>query len=354
MSVASGILGATATKKTAEAQNDAAKLQAQAEEDKLDYLKEQSTVPTEFRDQALAGLGSIFGMSHPRIEYSDGTFKTSDRTLGVRNRKDKKYYIPEGEMLPGQEWKVDLIRRMEESGGQQGAIDRAISSPLYQEVMGGKEAGEDAILRHAGMTGGLRSGNVQENMYDYNIQLQNAALLSSYEQEMQGLYGMAGLDTNVSGIANSMTNAATTRGLGSIAAAGTTAGMYSNIGQNNIAAVGMGLQAYNTYSQPAAAASAGSAASAAAGPTASQGNAGFWSNLFSDRLLKSNIKKVFEIDGYNFYTWTWNSVAQMLGLYGKSVGCLADEVFKKRPDCVTLKDGFLFVLYSRLNLSIPK
>jgi hypothetical protein len=43
------------------------------------------------------------------------------------------------------------------------------------------------------MTGGLRSGDVQANMYDYNARLQNKALLQSYNQQVQGLEGFASM-----------------------------------------------------------------------------------------------------------------------------------------------------------------
>lgn len=45
-------------------------------------------------------------------------------------------------------------------------LDQSRQSPLYAAIMGTRQSGEDAILRNAAATGGLRSGNVQSNLYD--------------------------------------------------------------------------------------------------------------------------------------------------------------------------------------------
>ncbi len=91
-------------------------------------------------------------------------------------------------------------------GSQQDLIDRAQTSPLYAAIMGGKKEGEDAIMRNASATGGLRSGNVQDAMYDFNTTLSNDALLQSYNQELSGLAGFAGAPLNTNNIAQQMTS----------------------------------------------------------------------------------------------------------------------------------------------------
>ena len=83
------------------------------------------------------------------------------------------------------------------------------------------EALEEAIMRHASATGGLRSGNVQEAMYDYNTQLQNQALLQSYNQQLQGLQGLAGLPSYAPQIASGMAGVGQTLGQG-VSGAGQT------------------------------------------------------------------------------------------------------------------------------------
>lgn len=138
----------------------------------LDYLREIDAMPREYRDKALAQLFEAYG----------GTAEQ-----------------------------------------QQDSIDKAKASPLYAEIMGGQEAGEEAILRQAGATGGLRSGGVQENLYDYNTQLKNKALTAAYGDQMTGLKGLAQIPTYESQIGQSMSDIGTTQAMGITGAAQTQA-----------------------------------------------------------------------------------------------------------------------------------
>jgi len=72
--------------------------------------------------------------------------------------------------------------------------------------------------------------------------------------------------------------------------------------------------------------------------------------MFSDRRLKNNIKKLCKINGHNWYSWSWNSVANKLGLYGNTQGCMADEVYRKNKDAIVIKDNFLLVLYNNIGI----
>lgn len=150
------------------AAESAAATSAQAQMAQLEYLKEREAIPQQFREEALTQLGGLYG-----LEGGAGT--------------------------------------------QQALIERAQASPLYGAIMGGREAGEEAILRQAGATGGLRSGNVQANLYDYNAQLQNQALLQSYSQQLQGLTGMANLPSNAPQIGQVMGNIGQTQAAGQVA-----------------------------------------------------------------------------------------------------------------------------------------
>jgi len=244
-----------------------ANITAQGQQKALDYMKEREALPQQFREGALKGLGGIYGLE-------GGT------------------------------------------GNQQDLIDKAISSPLYKSIMGGKEAGEGSILANRAMTGGFRSGGTQENLYDYNVQLQNKALLESYNQQLQGLTGMAGLPSNTNAIAQQTSQIGQTLGQGQVAAgqaqqAGTQQG-FGNM-------LGLGTLAY----------------------------------MFSDRRLKNNLKKIGEVNGHNWYMWDWNIVANKMGLDGKSEGVLADELVKTNPECIGIKDGFMIVDYIKLGI-FPK
>ena len=139
-------------KGAAEAGQGAARTDAGWQQRGLEYLIEGDAVPRQFREQALQMRAGALGME-------GGT------------------------------------------GSQQELIDRARNSPLYNEIMGGQQAGEESIMRNAAATGGLRSGNVQANLADYNTRLQNQALTQSYGNQMGELQGLSRLPSNASAIA---------------------------------------------------------------------------------------------------------------------------------------------------------
>ena len=156
--VVSGItdaVGLTDTKDAGDQARKASREQAAWQQRGLDYMMEREELPQQFREGALTKLGGMYG-------------------------------------LEGGE------------GNQQEMIDFAQQSPIYKAIMGGRQAGEQAIMRNAGQTGGLRSGNVQHNLYDYNTQLQNQATLTGFNQQMAGLQGLADLPTNTNAIAGAM------------------------------------------------------------------------------------------------------------------------------------------------------
>ncbi|MCP4237445.1 MAG: hypothetical protein GY770_28315 [Aestuariibacter sp.] len=150
----------------ADAAKRAAGQAAAAQQSALDYQMQQEALPTQFREGALTQLGGLYG-------------------------------------LEGGE------------GNQQMMIDQAMASPLYDAIMGQKETGQRDIAKNASVTG-IRGGNAATDLSDYAMQLENRALMDSYNQQLQGLQGMASLGNNTNQIAGSMSN------LGAIQAAGTT------------------------------------------------------------------------------------------------------------------------------------
>jgi hypothetical protein len=156
-------------KTAADAAGDAAGIAAASQAEQLAYLKEINKLPQEYREAALTKLAGGAGIG------------------------------------PGP--------------GQQQMIDQAKASPLYSAIMEGQQAGEEAILRNAGATGGLRSGNVQSNLANFSSGLQNQALLQSYNQQQQNLQGLAGLDTGTNQIANTIGNIGQTQAAGITGAA---------------------------------------------------------------------------------------------------------------------------------------
>jgi len=259
-------------------------LMANAEQEALDYLKEREALPQQFREGALTQLGGLYG-------------------------------------LEGGE------------GSQQQFIEQTMASPLYQQLMGGQQAGEESIMRQASATGGLRSGNVQSAMYDYNAQLQNQALLQSYNQQLGGLQGIAGMPSYAPQIAQGIAGVGQTLGQGEIANTLKTEQEWAAYQQERadkkqtgintaLGVAGLGIQAYGA-------------------------------GMFSDRRLKKNIKKIGNINGFNWYLFDWNKLAKKIGLTGSTQGCMADEVYYSNPEAVTIKDNFMYVFYDAIRILKP-
>jgi len=268
--VATGAYSAYSSRKAAKSAVEASQTAASSEQVALEYLKEREAIPQQFREEALQTLGGLYGL--------------------------------EGGI-----------------GDPQNLIDRAKESPLYGSIMEGRKAGEEGILRSASATGGLRSGGTSANMYDYNVRLQNRALLESYNQQLMGLQGMAGLPSGASAIASRMSNVGQIQAQGQIASAQALQTGNQQAMSNMMGVASLGLEAYQ-------------------------------SDMFSDKRLKTNIKKIGTVNGFNFYSFDWNYIANMLGLKGSTFGCIADEVIKIAPEAITIKDNFMMINYSTIGV----
>lgn len=249
-----GLGGSDAGEEAAEASVYGSELQADAQREALAYLKETEAIPQAFREGALKKLGGIYG-------------------------------------LEGGE------------GSQQELIDQAKESPLYTAML---EGGEDAALRTRSMTGGMRSGGAISDVKD----VQNQALLTSYNQQLSGLSGLSGLPSLAPAIAQQTSAIGTTLGQGQIAAA--QAQMAGNqAGVNNMMGMGqLGLQAYSA---------------------------------FSDINLKSNVVFIGRRNGHKRYSWDWSEEAQELGLSGSDVGYMAHEVYETNPEVIGEYNGYLTI-----------
>lgn len=285
----------SATNTAANAATEAAKIQADSQREALDYLKEREALPMGIRDEALQGLAGFY-------------------------------------QVPGQ------------PKDQNALIQEAMNSPLYAAIMGTQGAGEQAILRNASATGGLRSGTTNGTLTDFGQQTANRALLESFDQaqrrddygralNLTGLSGLAGLTGNDNAIANLMSaiggtegqgvlNAGNARAQGTIAQANTQTSALNNALQTIL---GVGQVAAGFYN-----------------PT---------TGSFSDIRLKTDIQYLGEHGGFPWYAWKWNDEAKdKLGLEGMSLGVLAHQVYNTHPHAIGEKDGYLTVDYSKLNL----
>lgn len=242
---------ATGAKQAAQASEAAAATQAGYQQEALDYLKESEALPQQFREGALTQLAGLAG-----LEGGEGT--------------------------------------------QQQLIDQARMSPLYQSIMDQRQAGEEAILRSQSATGGLRSGASLGALTDYSQQLENQALLQSYNQQLGQLQGLAQLPSNVNQIA------ATQAGIGQTLAQGQVAAAQARQQGGLMSLVGPATQL-------------GAAA------------------IMSDVRLKDNVTLLepTSIDGISKYSWTWNEKS---GKSGNDEGYLAQEVEQVFPELVVEGD----------------
>lgn len=281
-----GLTDSKAGERAAAASGQAAALQAQYQQDALEYLKQQEALPSAIREAALpqlAGALGVPGYTGPDISVDQ----------------------------------AQLVRQAQES-------------PLYSALVGGQAAGEEAILRQAGATGGLRSGNVQAALADYSTQLQNQALLQSYDEQrglreaeiqrqLGGLSGLAGLSSYAPQIAQG------------------TAGIGQTLGQGITA----GAQARATGSQQNISNLLGLGQLAIGGAMA-----------FSDIRLKDNVTYQGVENGYPVYTWYWNEEAyEKHGLKGKGFGVIADDVESINPEAVVIDGEFKKVRYDVIGVN---
>ena len=80
------------------------------------------------------------------------------------------------------------------------------------------------------------------------------------------------------------------------------------------------------------------------------GAVGAVGSMFSDSELKTNIKKVTDVEpNIGWYTWEWNEKAKELGIDAEPTeGVLAQEVLEVKPDAVVVKDGYYAVDYAKV------
>lgn len=312
------------------ASRDAASIAARGQEEALDYLKQTEEIPQHFRESALSQLAGLFGIQLPESYYT----KVSEDEIQARIA-DELGARPEAgggrlfsKVAPDlwdkqaeeiRQSMMDEDRVMDRPKSAESFLAGLEDTPLYQSIMGTRKAGEESLLRTASATGGLRSGNVQSNMYDFNQRLQERAVLESYEDQKRGLAGLAGIPSMAPQIAQATAAPGMTR------AQGITAGAQAE--QAGTAGLMQGL--FNV------------------GGSVLGGMA--MAGAFCDSRLKKNVKPAGERLGYKWYTWDWNDKAEELGLTGPGEGVMAHEVAEINPEAVGVgKTGYLLVDYGAL------
>lgn len=150
-------------KTAAKASQQAARTQAEAQQNALNYLREREQIPQQFREGALTQLGGLFGLE----------------------------------------------------GGDENAMSAIRQNPIYQATLGQLPQQEEAILRSQSATGALRSSGTEQMLA--NNQRMNQ--LSALQNTMSGLQGLAGLQSYAPQIAQGMAGIGQTQAQGITGAA---------------------------------------------------------------------------------------------------------------------------------------
>jgi hypothetical protein len=310
--VIGGIASSRGASKAAQASRDAADAQAQAQREQLDYLKETERLPQHYREQALGQLGSLYGIgappandpvaqpSLPGFNYQPGS--------GMFGNLGEQIVAYQSQQQPATQPATQPA--MQQPQGKGAFLQGLTDDPFYRML---QERGEEGVLRNASVTGGLRSGNVQDSLYRAN----QDALFSVYNEQVSGLKGLAGLPSNANQIGNVMGSIGATQAGGLLGAGRAKQAGYQGISDSVGNAVGLALQ----Y------------------------------DAFSDGRLKKDIEYIGIKDGHAWYRWTWNQLAGTLGLTGESEGVMADKVEKYMPEAISERDGFKTVNYEMLGVA---
>lgn len=117
-------------------------------------------------------------------------------------------------------------------GNQQGTIDQVMASPFYNSMI---EQGEEAVLRNAAATGGLRGGAVQPAL----AQNSQNVLQGLTQQHLSGLSQLSGYQPNTSAVAQQTSNIGQTYSQGTIAEANARQAGVGNVVDLGLKAGGM-------------------------------------------------------------------------------------------------------------------
>lgn len=265
---------------------------------------------------------------------------------------------------------------------QQAAFNSFSESPGQKFI---RDRAQKNLLRNQSAIGGLGGGNVRSALVeqgagfaaqDFGNQFNRLSDLRTAGQNAATNIGQGALSTGAN-VANTQLGTAQNIGAGALNTAAnigqgalTTGGNLASTAFNAKQLAGAG--AINTaarqgqFGQNMATnvANLGVAASEARASGllgAAQADAQFTQGLMelggtaagiyaSDKRLKDNIEKVGEANGFNWYTWTWNTLGNSLGLFGESEGVIAQEVLKEKPHLISESNGFMKVNYQGLGV----
>lgn len=235
----------------------AAETSAEAQMAGLEYLKEQEKLPIYYRDQALGLLADEFGLTpygvdaggttysqerNPEYDEIASALEAMERRRGGASQVNINRNI--AALRDQLEGTPEYLETTIDQSGQQpssiGVTDIARSSPLYEAMLSARGAGEESIARNAAVSGRLRGGATINDLARYNTDLDNQALLTSYQNVMGGLSSMAGAQGYAPQIAQQYSNIGETRAAGQLGSAQAMQQGYAGIAN----ALGAGAEAY--------------------------------------------------------------------------------------------------------------
>jgi len=194
--------------------------------------------------------------------------------------------------LSGPEAQAAAFAALEQSPGQQFLRDRA----------------QKNLLRNSSAIGGLGGGNVRSALVQQGV--------GFAQQDLQNQFGR----------------------LGQLAGQGQ--GAATSVGQFGTQAAGNIQQGLNMAAQAKASGIMGVQQANAQQMQQQQRMASTAAMVFSDPKLKTNKKIIGHKNGLTLWSWTWNDIAQSLGLFGNDKGVMADEVERIMPEAVSMINGF--------------
>ena len=230
---------------------------------------------------------------------ANAAMQASAQQLGFQ--RDALDYLKQANAPALEAQKFGLQGLMDYYQNPQAFMDTVQQSPYFNYMQGQQE---EALLRNAAATGGLRGGATQQALMQ---QAPNLAMQLA-QQRLGGLGQLAGIGNGSANIANQLNAMGQTQAQGTVGAQ-----TARSQGTQNLFNLGANALAF-----------------------------------FSDERLKQDIRPMGEINGHKWYSWTWNSDAEKLGLVGSDEGVIAQEVAAYKPSAVSEKDGYLTVDYSEI------
>ena len=233
----------------------------------------------------------------------------------------RQFDITQGQLEPFREAGVGALEQQQALLGllgqeqQQQAFTAFVDSPGQQFL---RERGQRNLLRNASAIGGLGGGNVRSALVQQGVGFAQ----QDFQNQLNRLAELSGTGQT----------AATSVGQFGARVSGGIANLLGMQGQARASGI-LGAKQAGAQQQQQLFQMAGSAL-----------------GFLSDKRLKNNIEKVGEFNEINWYTWTWNSLANSLGLFGDDSGVIADEVKKIKPHLIGEIDGYLTVNYSGLGV----